>query len=478
MQLPSHFTKIVATIGPASREPEVLRALLEAGVNIVRLNFSHGDFTLHGETIGRVREAAAVTGRRVAILADLPGPKMRLGEIEPGPIELAPGDPFCLTRANIIGNRARVSMTFERLPEVVQPGNRLFLNDGMVQLVVEQVSGDDVHCRVAVGGSLSSRKGLNLPGIPLGISAFTEHDRKCLAFALSAGVDAVSQSFVEKAEDILAVREAAAACGANPFLVAKIERAGALANFSEILSVSDGIMIARGDLGVEVPIEDMAITQKRLIAEANQAGKPVITATQMLESMIVHRLPTRAEATDVANAILDGTDCVMLSGESAMGAFPVESVEMLGKIARSAEAHRHDNKIRTRELPLPKAIPGVHPKAILVERALELVPCDAILVPTHAGRTARAVASNRPSVWILAVSAHADILQKLQFSAGVFPIDLPEEPEDWNAYARELSSQLCLNCHRIMLLAGPSRNRPGSNQRLELIELQPPQPPA
>jgi pyruvate kinase len=451
----------------------MLCRLLEAGVNIVRLNFSHGDFTIHGENIARVRTASAATGRRVAILADLPGPKMRLGEIEPGPIELISGDAFCLTRETIIGDRARVSMSFAPLPEVVKPGDRLFLNDGMVQLIVERAEGDDVHCRVAVGGMLSSRKGLNLPGIPLGISAFTKHDRACLEFALGAGVDAISQSFVEKAEDILAVRQAATSAGHNPFVIAKIERKEALENFSEILQVSDGIMIARGDLGVELPIEEMAMTQKRLLAEANRASKPVITATQMLESMITQRLPTRAEATDVANAILDGTDCVMLSGESAMGAFPVESVEMLGKIARSAETHRHDTAIPAHELPPRPLIPGVHPKAILVERALELVPCDAILVPTYSGRTAQAVSSNRPSVWILAAGAYPEVLQKLIFSSGVFPIDLAQEPENWNAYAAELSRELGLNCHRIMLLAGPSRIRPNTNQRLELIELPP-----
>lgn len=451
----------------------MLCRLLEAGVNIVRLNFSHGDFTIHGENIARVRKASAATGRRVAILADLPGPKMRLGEIEPGPIELISGDAFCLTRETIIGDRARVSMSFAPLPEVVKPGDRLFLNDGMVQLIVERAEGDDVHCRVAVGGMLSSRKGLNLPGIPLGISAFTKHDRACLEFALGAGVDAISQSFVEKAEDILAVRQAATSAGHNPFVIAKIERKEALENFSEILQVSDGIMIARGDLGVELPIEEMAMTQKRLLAEANRASKPVITATQMLESMITQRLPTRAEATDVANAILDGTDCVMLSGESAMGAFPVESVEMLGKIARSAETHRHDTAIPAHELPPRPLIPGVHPKAILVERALELVPCDAILVPTYSGRTAQAVSSNRPSVWILAAGAYPEVLQKLIFSSGVFPIDLAQEPENWNAYAAELSRELGLNCQRIMLLAGPSRIRPNTNQRLELIELPP-----
>ena len=314
--------------------------LIRAGLNVARLNFSHGDFSKHAEVVTRIREAARATGRRVAIMADLPGPKMRLGKIAPEPIQLVPGDKFTLTNEDIVGDAQRVSMSFEPLPRVVKPGNRLFLNDGLVQLVVERVAGNDVECTVAVGGELRSRKGLNLPGIDLGISAFTEHDRACLEFALGAGVDAVSQSFVERAADLEAVRAAAAKIGRVPFIIAKIERSDALAHYDEILAAADGIMVARGDLGVEVPIEEIAHTQKQLIAKANLAGKPVITATQMLESMVTSRLPTRAEATDVANAILDGTDCVMLSGESAMGKFPEEAVTMLAKIAAFTEAHR------------------------------------------------------------------------------------------------------------------------------------------
>ena len=232
-------------------------------------------------------------------------------------------------------------MTFADLPRVVKPGNRLYLNDGLVQLMVDRVSGNDVECTVAVGGELRSRKGLNLPGINLGISAFTEHDRECLKFALGEGVDAVSQSFIESAADVNAVRNAAEELGHHPFIIAKIERADAVKHYDEILAASDGIMVARGDLGVEVPIESIATLQKQLIAKANLAGKPVITATQMLESMANSRLPTRAEATDVANAILDGTDCVMLSAESAMGKYPEEAVAMLAKIAAFTETHGH-----------------------------------------------------------------------------------------------------------------------------------------
>src|SRR3954463_5465713 len=338
--LPLHKTKIVATIGPASESPEMLERLIRAGLNVARLNFSHGEFAKHAEVVKRIRAASQVTGRRVAIMADLPGPKMRVGKSEPEPIQLVPGDKFTLTNEDIIGNDKRVSMSFEPLPRVVKPGNRLFLNDGLVQLVVERVEDNDVHCLVAVGGELRSRKGLNLPGIDLGISAFTERDCECLEFAIRAGVDAVSQSFVERGADIEKVRAAATRLGGRVFIIAKIERVDALQHYDEILQAADGIMVARGDLGVEVPIEEIAFLQKQLIAKANLAGKPVITATQMLESMVASRLPTRAEATDVANAILDGTDCVMLSGESAMGKFPEEAVAMLARIAAFTESNR------------------------------------------------------------------------------------------------------------------------------------------
>ena len=312
MILPEHKTKIVATIGPASESPEMLERLIRAGLNIARLNFSHGDFAGHAEHIVRIRAAAQATGRRVAIMADLPGPKMRVGKIDPEPIQLLPGDPFTLTTEDIVGDQRRVSMSFERLPRVVKPGDQLSLNDGLVQLVVKHVTGNEVHCTVVVGGELRSRKGLNLSGIDLGISAFTEHDRACLEFALANGVDAVSQSFVETAADIEAVRAAAKAVGKQPFVIAKIERADALEHLDDILSASDGIMVARGDLGVEIPVEQIAIIQKDLISRAVRVGKPVITATQMLESMIENPRPTRAEASDVANAIFDGTDAVML----------------------------------------------------------------------------------------------------------------------------------------------------------------------
>jgi pyruvate kinase len=471
--LPKQKTKIVATIGPASESPEMLSRLIAAGLNVARLNFSHGDFSKHAEVIGRLREAARQAGRRVAIMADLPGPKMRLGKIDPEPIQLTAGSSFTLTNEDTIGDAQRVSMTFEPLPRVVKRGNRLFLNDGVVQLIVDRISGNDVECIVAVGGELRSRKGLNLPGIDLGIGAFTARDRECLQFALGAGVDAVSQSFVERAHDIEAVRDAAAELGHHPFIIAKVERADALEHYDEILSAADGIMVARGDLGVEVPIEEIADIQKRLIAKANLSGKPIITATQMLESMVGSRLPTRAEATDVANAILDGSDCVMLSGESATGKFPEEAVTMLARIAAFTETHRPRTTLAARRELLQEqaAMSGGNRMTSVVEHALDTVPCDLVLVPTRSGTTARTLSRCKPSAWLLAPSPDPAVCQGLTFSYGVHPVDLADEDPDWREFIETWLRQNQVSAGRVMLVAGPSVKRPNANYRIELLRL-------
>lgn len=473
MALPKNKTKIVATIGPASEAPEMLECLIRAGLNVARLNFSHGDFAGHAERIKRIRSAAQAAGRRVAIMADLPGPKMRIGKIEPEPIHLHPGDNFVLTAEEITGSAERVSVSFKRLPSVVKPGNRLFLNDGLVQLTVEHVSGSEVHCKVSVGGELRSKKGLNLPGIALGISAFTAHDRVCLEFALQQGVDAVSQSFVETGGDMEAVRTAANATGKRPFLVAKIERLDAIRHFDEILSTTDGIMLARGDLGVEVPIEEMAILQKQLIARAGIAGKPVITATQMLESMVASRLPTRAEATDVANAILDGTDAVMLSGESAIGKYPEEAVAMLAKIATYTEQQRPPVRLAEMRFRLRHGPPNTAADAIasVVETALDIVPSAAVFVPTRTGTTARMISRLSPPLWIVGLSRDPAVCQGLAFSYGVEPVQLIENPENWRDFAEAWIKEHQIRGSIALLVAGPSPRHPEANYRLEFLKV-------
>jgi pyruvate kinase len=473
MAFPGNKTKIVCTIGPASDSPEILERMLRAGMNVVRLNFSHGDFESHKETIQKVRATSQAVEKRVAIMADLPGPKMRIGEFSQEPIELKVDDTFCLTTEDIVGDIDRVSVSFEQLARVVKPGNKLFLNDGIVQLEVKQVDGSDVHCLVLAGGELRSRKGLNLPGIELGIRAFTDHDYECLKFAMENGVDAVSQSFVETAQDVQDVRKAAREMGGDPFVIAKIERAGATDHITEILEAADGIMIARGDLGVEIPIEEIAVVQKEIMRLANMMGKPVITATQMLESMTNNRRPTRAEATDVANAIIDGTDCVMLSGESAMGAFPVHATNMLVRIAGAVEKHRPPcpiaKTIRSRrgedELRLEDLI------ALCVETTLQRITPPTVIVPTRSGATARSITRFRLPVWITAVSSLQKTCQDLMFSYGVYPVCEADHPEDWRGWTRNWLESQNIEGQFVVLTEGPSEKRPDRNNRMEIIDL-------
>jgi pyruvate kinase len=473
MPFPANKTKIVATIGPASDFSSMIESLIRAGMNIARLNFSHGDFTELTDTIGRIRSAAKAAGRPVAIMADLPGPKIRIGLFQEEPIELSKGDTFTLTTEEIVGDSQRVTVSFPELPRSVQPGDTLFLNDGYIQLEVTHVAGKEVCCRVQVGGTLRSRKGLNLPGIELGVSAFTDHDRRCLEFAAAHGIDAVSQSFVDRSEDVAAVRAAAADMQYQPFIIAKIERKGALNRIEEIVDAADGIMVARGDLGVEIPIEEMAVVQKRLMRLANRKGKPVITATQMLESMITNRRPTRAESTDVANAIIDGTDCVMLSAESAVGAYPAESVAMLAKIAAAIEPHR--------TLFAPAGAcddgvcdDGVHPEELIassVDATIRKITPATVIVPTHSGQTARSISRFRLPVWITAVSSLPKTCQDLIFSYGVLPHCEAEHPDNWKSWARTWLRECSLKKRFVVLTEGPSRKHPGRNNRMEIIDL-------
>jgi pyruvate kinase len=471
--LPSHKTKIVCTIGPASDSVEIMERMLHAGMNIARLNFSHGDFDTHGRNIRNLREASHRSGHRITIMADLSGPKMRIGKLGQEPIELRTDDRFILTTEEIVGDATRTSVSFKRLPDVVQPANILYLNDGIVQLEVERVDGADVRCRVLVGGELRSHKGLNIPGIDLGISAFTDNDRKCLEFALGQGVDAVSQSFVESAADINAVRQAAASLGHHPFIIAKIERSRALANLDAILEASDGVMIARGDLGVEIPIEQIAVIQKQIMLQANRLGKPAITATQMLESMTLSRIPTRAEATDVANAIIDGTDAVMLSGESAMGKYPVEAVTMLARIAAATEPQLPRRYVREaiHESDKHRTIRPSDLISLGLETMLEYATPMLVVVPTRSGETARRIARFKLPVWIAAVSSQESTCRHLQFSYGVLPIQEAKLPDDWNQYVRARLVSAGVKEGTVMLVEGPSSRRPDANHRIELLDM-------
>ena len=472
--LPKNKTKLVCTIGPASDSSEMLEKMIEAGLNVARLNFSHGDFSSHAEVIQKIRAASIKTGRQVAILADLPGPKMRIGDLAEEFVMLERDARFTLTAADIIGTVERVSMTMKTLPGVVKKGNTLFLNDGLIELRVEEVDGEDIHCTVIVGGQLRSRKGLNIPGINLGTSAFTARDRECMQFALENGVDAVGQSFVNSAQDVKDVRAAAKEMGFNPFIVAKIERSSVWENIDAILEVSDGIMVARGDLGVEIPIEEIAVAQKSLTARANFYGKPVITATQMLESMTGNRRPTRAESTDVANAILDGTDCVMLSEESAMGDYPLESVQMLAKIAAATEPHRLNRHFEFVLKPQVKDyIPNtVDLIAVSIENIFAHVDSPAgVLVPTSSGYMARSLTRFRLPVWIIAISTSLKTCSNLMFSYGVYPIHEESTPKDWVASAKSYIKAHGFKGNCFIKAEGPSPDHPDSTHKMEIIEL-------
>lgn len=442
-------------------------------MNVARLNFSHGDFPTHKILLENLRRAERLLDTRVTVMADLPGPKIRIGKLTDEPFELHLGDLFTLTTNQVLGDNTRASVTFDALPRAVKPGNVLFLNDGLIQLEVVKVTEVDVVCRVVVGGELRSRKGLNLPGIDLGISAFTKHDRACLRFAIDNDIDAVSQSFVESKDDIMALREAALSMGRVPFIIAKIERSRALDHIDEILEAADGIMIARGDLGVEIPIETIALVQKQLTAKANLLGKPVITATHMLESMTENRRPTRAEATDVANAILDGTDCVMLSGESAMGKYPVDAVRMLAKIAEAIEPYRPAHRVREtiKSIVTSREITSSDLISLSVESALERMPVSVVVVRSHSGTTARRIARLRLPVWLIAPARDERTCHALRFSYGVFPFIQPEDPPSWSAYARTWVTNHGIAGNFAILIEGPSPHNPHANHKIEIVEL-------
>ena len=472
---PVSKTKIVCTIGPASRSPEVLKQLIAAGMNVARLNFSHGEFSGHARDIEAIRQASAALDQCVAIMADLPGPKIRIGELADEPLELVNGQPLPLTTETVAGTVDRLSVAFPGLPSVVCPGDHVYINDGFIQLKVVDVRAPEVRCEVVIGGPIRSRKGLNIPDVDLGISAFTDHDRRCLEFALACGVDAVSQSFVESAADIMAVREAARTMGHDPMIVAKIERSRAVENLAAILDAADGILVARGDLGVEIPIAKIPSVQKKIVAMANRLGKPIITATQMLESMVSNRLPTRAEATDVANAILDGTDCVMLSGNPRWGTIRSHRYGLLASIATDIEpnrllyGHRKDPHppASTSPVPLPDVI------ARSVAASLNYISPAAIFTPTRSGTTARRIARFRLPVWIVAVSSRKKTCQELLFSYGVLPVFEPNHPGDWLRWIGSWLKAHEEDGRLVVLTEGPSAKYPDRNNRMEIIQLDP-----
>lgn len=420
----SRRTKIVATIGPATESAEMLRRLIEAGATTFRLNFSHGDHADHAVRIATIRQVSEQLGVHVAILQDLQGPKIRLGRFEAGPITLASGDPFTLTSRDVSCNQAIATVTYERLADEVLPGSRILLDDGRVEMVVEtvDVASQSLHCRVSVGGVLSNNKGVNFPDVQLSIRALTDKDRRDLAFGLEQGVDWVALSFVRNPSDMEEIRELIRSHGHATPVVAKIEKFEAIDSIDTILPLCDGVMVARGDLGVEMPAEEVPLLQKELIRKANSLGIPVITATQMLDSMVSCPRPTRAEVSDVANAILDGTDAVMLSNESAVGDYPVEAVATMAQIARRIE---RDYPQRVLDSHMATTIPNAICQAVSsIARQLNAA---AILPLTKSGSTARNVSKFRPSTPILAITSDLQVARRLQMVWGVSPLLIPEQ---------------------------------------------------
>jgi pyruvate kinase len=454
-------TKIVATIGPQSGSPEALAQLVAAGVDAARLNFSHGTHEEHAARARAVRATQEAMGKPLTLIADLQGPKLRVGDLD-APVTLPRGG-----QVVVCGDRVGVDGELPVLPavigDVLQPGNELLIDDGLVRLRVERVEAGRARCEIIVGGLVSSHKGVNLPGVALPIPSLTPKDIDDLDFAVGLGVDYVALSFVRSADDIRGLRERIEEAGSAARIIAKIEKAEAIDVLDEIISVTDAVMVARGDLGVEVGPDLVPLIQKRIIQRSLEFGKPVITATQMLESMIHHAEPTRAEASDVANAILDGSSALMLSGETAVGEFPVEAVSTMDRIARAVEpslGYRHQ-------------LPGAEEEPT-VGQAMSNAACDlaevlgasAIVVPTSTGRTASAVARLRPHRPIIALAYRQDVVQQLAMEWGVTPVLIPESTDVEELWGRSLdmarATQMVAPGDRVVTTAGTAVNIPGS----------------
>jgi len=416
-------TKIVCTLGPACDAPGILRDMIRAGMDVARINFSHGDYAAHARRIADARRTAKEEGRTLAVLCDLQGPKLRVGEISGGSVEWPQGSCVTLTTRAVPGDAGGVHLPHPDLVADVQPGQRLLLDDGALELQIESKTEADLVCRVVVGGRLGSHKGVSAPGAALSLSSLTDKDRADAQFAVEQSADYIALSFVRRAADVSGLRALLASRGAHVPIVAKIEKAEALDAFDEILQAADAVMVARGDLGVETPAEYVPIHQKRILRACNRAGKPAITATQMLQSMMHNPRPTRAEASDVANAVLDGSDAVMLSGETATGHYPVETVQVMERVATIAEEHLECGEWLRRVS--EASVPSEAIARATVEIAMEL-KAAAIITSTMSGHTAQMVARYRPCVPVLAATPDEAVYRRMALVWGVVPLLVPE----------------------------------------------------
>lgn len=434
-------TKILATLGPSTETVEQIENLILAGADGFRLNFSHGTHQWHKSIYERVRAAAARSGRAIAIVQDLQGKKIRLGEIENNGINLLVGASLTITTQSIIGSQSRIPTTCADLPQDVSAGSRILLNDGRIQLIVEQVLGTEINCRVVTGGFISSRKGIHVPGAISGPAPLSEKDQADAELGLSLGVDFLALSFVTQASEINFLREWMSKKGKVIPIIAKIETAQAIENLDEIISAADGVMVARGDLGVEVSLEMIPFYQKKIIRQANAVGKLVITATQMLESMIEKPSPTRAEVTDIANSIIDGTDVVMLSGETAIGRFPIETINQMSSIAETAEQTVYSYGPRKPDSSKKEILDFPTVAARLIGEASQALDPRAIVAFTRTGSTAKLISSERPRAPIFAFTPEPSIYQHLALYWGVVPKIFTESPRTHET-ARELTRRL------------------------------------
>ncbi len=465
-------TKIVATIGPATSSPEVLRAIIEAGATTLRLNFSHGTHADHQRNIRTIRQTAFELNQPVAILQDLQGPKIRLGKFENGSIVLQKGDRFTLTNRPVVGTQEISCVTYEYLAEEVPVGSKILLDDGKVEMLVEEINRDkgDLHCSVTVPGKLSNNKGVNFPGVYLSVKAMTDKDREDLIFGLDQGVDWIALSFVRNPQDMIEIKELISSTGKQVPVIAKIEKHEAIEQMDAVLALCDGVMVARGDLGVELPAEDVPVLQKRLIATANCLGIPIITATQMLDSMVSNPRPTRAEVSDVANAILDGTDAVMLSNETAVGQFPVEAVATMARIAERIEKEEASNVNARQARDSRRSIPNAISQA--VGQISEQLGAAAIMTLTQSGATARNVSKFRPKTPILAVTPHVNVARRLQLVWGVKPLlvlELPSTGQTFQAAINvALENQLACEGDLVVMTAGTLQGVSGSTDLIKV----------
>ena len=414
-------TKIVCTVGPSTDKPGVIEDMIAAGMNVARFNFSHGNHEDHGKRIAMVRAAAEKAQKPIAIMLDTKGPEMRIGKFVDNTVYLSAGQIFTLTSQDILGTVERVSVSYKNLPHEVMPGAHILLADGLVSLIVDKIDGDDIITKVQNNGEMSNNKRVAVPGVPINLPPISAQDVADILFGVKQEIDFIAASFVQKASDILAIRKVLEDVGSQVSIVAKIESPIGVDNIDDILKVADGIMVARGDLGVEIPTEDVPIVQKMLIHKCNIAGKPVITATQMLESMMVNPRPTRAEASDIANAIIDGTDAIMLSGETASGQYPVEAVQMMAKIAMRTEREVVYASMSTQKSIHTKGTTTDAVSHATVQIAHEL-EAACIITATDSGYTARMISKYRPQAQIIAVTPYETTARLAQLLWGVYPL--------------------------------------------------------